>query len=701
MPELSIANLPFEEAIAFFKQKVPLPTSAWDEIINEAQDWAFTVAGLTKAEMLNDIYQAIEQALEEGTTLEEFTRKFDETAARYGWEPPPGKEDLWGGWRMQLIYMQNLQSAYAAGRLQQMRDPDVARSRPYWLWRHRDSRNPRPAHLALDGKVFRGDSVFWQVGYPPCGYGCKCGVYALTEDDVQRRGLKVEDAPTEQVTLRDRITGEEFRVPAINGQPIVDPGFVHAPGASLPEQRRGILVRSLERLPVALRRQARAEIERRDFADFAVSKQKRKKQCDKGFSCGNSCITKGKRCRTSLNEQSSKYADWMADQGDRVTYSPNAESNELEVEVKKLRDAFIQKQNEFNSIQERMLKGERLKNELEEKREELLEAQKAYGDKKKELKKLTQTDNTPRTIPKVETTSDPKAGKTFKALIKDGKKFLADTDTVSLNAAAKALAKHDKKLAAKFDALSDLYSKTLALDASDEPEEVKKKAYFDFRKAQVAYNKMDLDGYGERQRLIAAIEPGMANIRQRLIDRSDPAMAKAFAERLTIRDSIPVEMQSSLREQMEDFYRVTGGKGARLASLEKTDNRAHASDYARSINVGNGIDSQHYATLWHEAGHHVEFESRGTVAAASAWVKSRASGEPMKLNALIPGARYDDREVAYPDRFISPYVGKIYGDSYSEVISMGLEHFNTPGRMSELYSKDSEHFFLVLGAILD
>jgi hypothetical protein len=313
MPELSIANLPFEEAIAFFKQKVPLPTSAWDEIINEAQDWAFTVAGLTKAEMLNDIQRAIEQALEDGTTLEEFTRKFDETAARYGWEPPPGKEELWGGWRMQLIYMQNLQSAYAAGRLQQMRDPDVARSRPYWLWRHRDSRNPRPAHLALDGKVFRGDSVFWQVGYPPCGYGCKCGVYALTEDDVQRRGLKVEDAPTERVTLRDRITGEEFRVPAINGQPIVDPGFVHAAGSSLWEQRRGILVRSLRRLPVGLRRLARSEIGRRgaEQVDFAAKRRGRQATCTKGYSCGNTCISKTKNCRNRLEGQASNYADWL------------------------------------------------------------------------------------------------------------------------------------------------------------------------------------------------------------------------------------------------------------------------------------------------------------------------------------------------------------------------------------------------------
>jgi hypothetical protein len=270
MPDATWVDLPFDEAIAFFKQKVPLPTSAWDEIINDAQDWAFTVAGIAKADLLNDLQVAIAKALETGTTLEEFAQDFDVTVAKAGWQPPPGSEGQWGGWRVELIYMQNLRSAYAAGRFKQMRDPEVATARPYWLWRHRDSVNPRPTHLALDDKVFRGDSVFWDVGYPPCGYGCKCGVFALSERDLQRRGLKVEDAPTETLTIEDKLTGERFQVPALNGEAIVEPGFVHAAGSSQPEQRQKIVARSLTRLPVALRRQAQAEIGGRSKVDFAT-----------------------------------------------------------------------------------------------------------------------------------------------------------------------------------------------------------------------------------------------------------------------------------------------------------------------------------------------------------------------------------------------------------------------------------------------
>ncbi|NJR38540.1 MAG: hypothetical protein HC781_06435 [Leptolyngbyaceae cyanobacterium CSU_1_4] len=342
MPEATWVNLPFAEAIAFFKQKLPLPTSSYTEIIDEAQDWAFTVAGIAKADLLNDVYGAIVKALEDGTTLEEFTQDFDIAAAKAGWQPPPGSEGKWGGWRMELIYMQNLRGAYAAGRFKQMRDPEVATARPYWLWRHRDSRVPRAVHLALDGKVFRGDSVFWDAGgYPPCGYGCKCGVFALSQRDLERRGRKVEDAPTETLTIEDKLTGERQQIPALNGQPIVDPGFVHAAGTSKPEQRQSVLNRSLARLPEPLRRQAREAIQQRSTADFAAP-QKRAPNCKKGWSCGSSCISRTRKCRSSLPGQARTYADWLASQSAPPT--GGSIFGKLPIAINEVEDATVPQQ---------------------------------------------------------------------------------------------------------------------------------------------------------------------------------------------------------------------------------------------------------------------------------------------------------------------------------------------------------------------
>ncbi len=250
MPEVDPQRLPFEKAIEWFKQRIPLPTSTWDEIINEAIDVGFAIASVTRADILNDIQSEILRALEDGTTLQQFKKDFDSIVAKRGWSEGAG----FSQWRKELLFSQNLRTAYAAGRYQQMSDPSVTTTRKAWVWKHRDSKNPRPAHLALHNKVFSFDDPFWKTGFPPCGFGCRCMAFSLSDRDLKNRGLKVEESPTETVTIRDRITGQTQKVPAINGQPITEPGFAHAPGSSRPDQKQEILKRALNRLPPDLRK---------------------------------------------------------------------------------------------------------------------------------------------------------------------------------------------------------------------------------------------------------------------------------------------------------------------------------------------------------------------------------------------------------------------------------------------------------------
>jgi hypothetical protein len=115
MPEIIPERLPFEKAIKWFKQRISLPSSAWDEIINESVDFGFAIAGVTEAELLNDFYQSILKALEDGTTLQQFQKDFDSIVAKRGWKDGGN----FSAWRRELIFSQNLRSAYAAGRYQQ------------------------------------------------------------------------------------------------------------------------------------------------------------------------------------------------------------------------------------------------------------------------------------------------------------------------------------------------------------------------------------------------------------------------------------------------------------------------------------------------------------------------------------------------------------------------------------------------------
>jgi uncharacterized protein with gpF-like domain len=241
---------PFDEAIAYLLEKLAIPTDSWEVLSGEINDYAFGIAGVTDAAILEDVQIALLEALQNGTDLRVFRAEFQAIMAKRGWA---GVEP----WRVNLIYQQNLRTAYAAGRWQQMTDPDVLMRRPYWMWRHRDSRNPRLHHLAMDGRVFLAQDAIAQGINFPLGFGCKCTWLTLGERDLTRLGLQPEPFPQERIQLRDRITGNIQSVPAIRVvredgssklEPIVDPGFMWATGSTPASERRRVLTEAVARI---------------------------------------------------------------------------------------------------------------------------------------------------------------------------------------------------------------------------------------------------------------------------------------------------------------------------------------------------------------------------------------------------------------------------------------------------------------------
>jgi SPP1 gp7 family putative phage head morphogenesis protein len=173
--------LRFEEAVAWFRQKVILSEAEFRQLTEEARRRAFTVAGMAQTEVLAALWESLAQALEHGTPYEEWRRSV-----------LPRLEAAWLGessHRLKIIFQTNILSAYAAGRYHQLSDPDVLRGRPFWMFDAvLDSRTSEGCR-GLNGLVLPATHPFWDRNYPPRHYGCRSGVRSLTRADAERRGV--------------------------------------------------------------------------------------------------------------------------------------------------------------------------------------------------------------------------------------------------------------------------------------------------------------------------------------------------------------------------------------------------------------------------------------------------------------------------------------------------------------------------------
>ena len=179
-------QLQFQEQIDFLSQKVNLPTESHREITSRQHDRAFVVAGAMKADLLNDLHSAVNQAIADGQSFKQFQDGFDVILAKHGWLS--NEDEGYKAWRARVIYQTNLRTSHAAGRYKQMTDSEVLKRRPYWVYRHNSTEHPRILHQRWNGLVLLATHPFWRRNYPPNGYGCNCGVDAINERQLKAMG---------------------------------------------------------------------------------------------------------------------------------------------------------------------------------------------------------------------------------------------------------------------------------------------------------------------------------------------------------------------------------------------------------------------------------------------------------------------------------------------------------------------------------
>lgn len=192
----------FVEAVRAFRRKDPITDDEIHTLDATERERAFWVAGVAEADVVQQVYDAIDAAVEKGTPIAEFRAAVE--------------DDLFEAWghadspRVETIFRTNVNAAQNAGRYEIMTAPEVLDARPFWRFDAiHDSRTDEDCDKC-DGVVLPADDPWWKTHHPILHPNCRCQAVPLTAEEAADEGL-TEKPP--EVDVADGFGG----VPSVTG----------------------------------------------------------------------------------------------------------------------------------------------------------------------------------------------------------------------------------------------------------------------------------------------------------------------------------------------------------------------------------------------------------------------------------------------------------------------------------------------------
>jgi len=174
-----------KDAIKYIEQKGYKLTFDYREMMHEAHHKAFTVAKITRLDLLSDIKESIVKAEKEGLSFQNWKKNIKPILIKKGWwgevevvNPKTGesKKIFVGNKRLKTIFYTNSRVAYQVAKAKKYYEDDNV---VYLKYIAILDNKTRPSHRALHGTILPKNDSFWETHYPPNGWNCRCRVRAI------------------------------------------------------------------------------------------------------------------------------------------------------------------------------------------------------------------------------------------------------------------------------------------------------------------------------------------------------------------------------------------------------------------------------------------------------------------------------------------------------------------------------------------
>lgn len=182
----------FHEAVDWFRERVPMSEKQFGKLSGKAQARAFTVAGVAELNVVKAVWKAIDAAVEKGETFERFKKRVGSRLSK-AWGPIDNPIA-----RMETVFRNNVQAAYNAGRIRQLRDPDLLEALPFWRFVIiLDSRTTRVICRPLADTVLPANSPWFRTRVPPLHHRCRSTIVGISKRAADRVGV-TQKAPRQR-----------------------------------------------------------------------------------------------------------------------------------------------------------------------------------------------------------------------------------------------------------------------------------------------------------------------------------------------------------------------------------------------------------------------------------------------------------------------------------------------------------------------
>jgi hypothetical protein len=156
----------FEEAIRAFRRRVPISDAVYAALTEAERAYAFKVAGIAQARQVQEVFDAIDRAIEHGTTLDDFKAEVGGTLA-----------EAWGGEdapRVERVFRTEVLRSYSEGREEIHSAPAVREAFPYTRFDAVGDARSDECDICepLDGTILRADDPFWAAHQLPLHPNC-------------------------------------------------------------------------------------------------------------------------------------------------------------------------------------------------------------------------------------------------------------------------------------------------------------------------------------------------------------------------------------------------------------------------------------------------------------------------------------------------------------------------------------------------